>query len=185
MVSQLHDGLLDGSLLRSVVKCRCRILEDPGSIILYIPWDCLQRPSPVLVKLNAYMHKFKSFRGDIETKIDLKVQLNINYSLTQSINQPVDFLSKIYYLDALGRFFQSRAEVRINRLPDKPILGSFNSTANKDMMAKIWTNGDRIICLSRKHCGKRRNCSLPAFSPFPTMFSKVVVFDVLKRVSME
>ena len=30
------------------------------------------------------------------------------------------------------------------------------------------------ICFrkSRKHCGKRRKCWLPAFSPFPTMFSK-------------
>ena len=30
------------------------------------------------------------------------------------------------------------------------------------------------ICLGngRKHCGKRRKCWLPAFSPFPTMFSK-------------
>ena len=29
------------------------------------------------------------------------------------------------------------------------------------------------ICVgkSRKHCGKRRKCWLPAFSPFPTMFS--------------
>ena len=25
---------------------------------------------------------------------------------------------------------------------------------------------------SRKHCGKRRNCSLRAISPFPTVFSK-------------
>ena len=24
----------------------------------------------------------------------------------------------------------------------------------------------------RKHCGKRRNCSLQAISPFPTVFSK-------------
>ena len=30
------------------------------------------------------------------------------------------------------------------------------------------------ICVgkSRKHCGKRRKCWLPAFSPFPTLFSK-------------
>ena len=47
-----------------------------------------------------------------------------------------------------------------NPLSDMPILGSSNSAANKDMMAKIWTNGDTIICMSRKHCGKRRNCSL-------------------------
>ena len=62
----------------------------------------------------------------------------------------------------------------LNSLPHMPILGSSNSAANKDMMAKIWTNGDMIIWLSRKHCGKRRNCSLQAISPFPTMFSKAV-----------
>ena len=34
-----------------------------------------------------------------------------------------------------------------NPLPDMPILGSFNSAANKDMMSKIWTkfNGDTVI----------------------------------------
>ena len=26
--------------------------------------------------------------------------------------------------------------------------------------------------LSKTHCGKRRNCSLQAISPFPTLFSK-------------
>ena len=26
--------------------------------------------------------------------------------------------------------------------------------------------------MGRKHCGKRRECWFPAFSPFPTMFSK-------------
>ena len=26
-----------------------------------------------------------------------------------------------------------------------PIIGSLNSAANKDMMAKVWTNGDTII----------------------------------------
>ena len=50
----------------------------------------------------------------------------------------------------------------------------FDSAANKDMMAKLCTNGDTIICLLRKNCGKRRNCSLRAISPFPTMFSKAV-----------
>ena len=32
-----------------------------------------------------------------------------------------------------------------NPLPDMPILGSSNSAANKDMMSKIWKNGDTII----------------------------------------
>ena len=68
----------------------------------------------------------------------------------------------------------------LNPLPHMPILGSSNSAANKDRVAKIWTNGDTIICLSRKHCGKRRNCSLRAISPFPTMFSKVVCYWCVK-----
>ena len=33
-------------------------------------------------------------------------------------------------------------------LPDMPILDSSNSTANKNMMSKIWTNGDTVIRLS-------------------------------------
>ena len=55
-----------------------------------------------------------------------------------------------------------------------PILDSSNSAANKDMMSKIWTNGDTVIWLTRKHCGKRRNCLLWAISPFRTIFIKVV-----------
>ena len=31
--------------------------------------------------------------------------------------------------------------------------------------------------MGRKHCGKRRNCSLRAISPFPTVFSKAFVDD--------
>ena len=30
-------------------------------------------------------------------------------------------------------------------LPDMPILGSSYSASNKDMMSKIWTNGDIVF----------------------------------------
>ena len=63
-----------------------------------------------------------------------------------------------------------------------PILGSCNYTANKDMMAKIWTNGDTIICLSRKLVG---NARYEQFLLFPLCFRKQSVVDKLKRVSME
>ena len=33
----------------------------------------------------------------------------------------------------------------VNLLPDVPTLGSSNSTVNKYMTSKIWTNGDTII----------------------------------------
>ena len=51
-----------------------------------------------------------------------------------------------------------------------PILGS---TANK-YDTKTMDKQGTIIGMSRKHCGKRRNCSLRAISSFPTIFSKAV-----------
>ena len=33
----------------------------------------------------------------------------------------------------------------LNPLPDMQISGFSNSAANKDMMSKIWTNGDTIL----------------------------------------
>ena len=44
------------------------------------------------------------------------------------------------------QFFQKKIILRVvNPLPDMPILGSSNSAACKDIMSKIWTNGDTII----------------------------------------
>ena len=36
------------------------------------------------------------------------------------------------------------------------------------------------ICISRKHFGKRRKCWLPAFSPFPKVFSKASCLKVIE-----
>ena len=37
-----------------------------------------------------------------------------------------------------------------------------------------------LLGMGRKYCGKRRKCWLPAFSPFPTMFSKGFSSGVVK-----
>ena len=37
---------------------------------------------------------------------------------------------------------------------------------------QIWLIWLKVFQKGRKHCGKRRNCSLLAISPFPTVFSK-------------
>ena len=37
-----------------------------------------------------------------------------------------------------------------------------------------------LLGMDRKHCGKRKKCCLPAFSPFPTMSSKAVFVRSLK-----
>ena len=55
---------------------------------------------------------------------------------------------------------------QFNPLTHMLILRSSSSIANKHMMAKIRTNGDTIICTSKKYCRR--------ISPFPTMFPKAV-----------
>ena len=37
---------------------------------------------------------------------------------------------------------------------------------------RIWWKWQKLVKTGRKHRGKRRNCSLWAISPFPTVFSK-------------
>ena len=39
----------------------------------------------------------------------------------------------------------------------------------------------KVIQTGKKHCGKRRNCSLGAISPFPTVFSKGLFPRGVKR----
>ena len=39
----------------------------------------------------------------------------------------------------------------------------------------------KVIQMDRKHCGKRRNCSSRAISPFPTVFSKGLFPRGVKR----
>ena len=45
---------------------------------------------------------------------------------------------------------------------------------------KMWWNLKMIFRYGRKHCGKRRNCSLWAISSFPTIFSRVVCNKMVK-----
>ena len=62
-----------------------------------------------------------------------------------------------------------------------PIVGSSYSTANKDMMSKIWTNRDTVNVSGRvENIVKKEE-----FLLFPQCFQKLSVVDVSKWVSME
>ena len=69
----------------------------------------------------------------------------------------------------------------MNSLPNDKILDWSKLKAFADEK----NNCDRKIEISfgkrKKHCGKRRKCWLPAFYPFPTMFSKGFLYRVIKR----
>ena len=45
--------------------------------------------------------------------------------------------------------------------------------AQIESICRLQNKGSKVCIRNiRKHCEKRRNCWLPAFSPFPTMFSE-------------
>ena len=56
-----------------------------------------------------------------------------------------------------------------------PILDSTNSAANKDMMAKLWINGDTIVCLRKGEIARYEQ-----FLLFPLCFQRQYVVEVLK-----
>ena len=69
-----------------------------------------------------------------------------------------------------------------NPLPDMPILGSSHLAANKDMMAKIWTNGDTVTCLSRKQWEKEKFLVTSNFSFAHHVFKSSLLFTCYKYI---
>ena len=65
---------------------------------------------------------------------------------------------------------------RLNPLAKDKNFYCFKFKAFADNKINV-KNIEKCLCEGRKHCGKRRKCWLPAFSPFPTMFSKVLLIE--------
>ena len=61
-----------------------------------------------------------------------------------------------------------------------PVCKTTTSNSSKmkelaDDNFKFDENGRKVLQTGRKHCGKRRNCSLQAISPFSTVFNSVIL----------
>ena len=61
-----------------------------------------------------------------------------------------------------------------------PILGSSNSTANKNMMSKIWTIGIQLSDREENIVRKGEIACYKQFLLFPQCFQKLPVVDVSK-----
>ena len=71
----------------------------------------------------------------------------------------------------------------VNPLPNNLFLAWSKLKAFKafaDDKTNVASKQKFFIWIGRKHCGKRRKCWLPAFSPFLTMFSKGYFLMVVK-----
>ena len=88
-----------------------------------------------------------------------------------------DTLSTLFTEDGLDVFINNRYWLS----PIYPLL-TLSQTTNfrlfqsericRRQFEKFNENGRNVLETGGKHCGKRRNCSLGAISPFPTVFSK-------------
>ena len=74
---------------------------------------------------------------------------------------------------------------RPNPLTDMPILGSFNSAANKDMMLNDGQIGIQLSDWVENIVGKGEIARYGQFLLFPQCFQKLSVVDASKWVSME
>ena len=67
-----------------------------------------------------------------------------------------------------------------NSLQNEKILDVTKLKAFADDKINVAEMMIPVFSRVKKHCGKRRKCWLPAFSPFPTMFSKGLSWGSLK-----
>ena len=77
----------------------------------------------------------KCFRGERRKYAEKKVCHN-QVESDMFTTKPLGW-ARLTWVDTLCRCF--------NSLPHMQILGSSNSAANKDMMSKIWQNGNTVI----------------------------------------
>ena len=81
----------------------------------------------------------------------------------------------------LSKFVVCRYQhFQVNPLPNDKILDMFKLKALADDKIKVTKKTDICFGKGKKQCGKRRNCWLPAFSPFPTLFLKGYFLRVVK-----
>ena len=68
----------------------------------------------------------------------------------------------------------------LNFLPNDKMLDWSKLKAFADDKINVNEKSEIWFGKGRKHCGKRRKCWLPAFSPIPTMFSKSFLPKIVK-----
>ena len=80
----------------------------------------------------------------------------------------------------------ARDLIPVNPFFQRQILDASKVKEFADGNLKFNVKGRKVLQMGRKHCGKRRNCSLRAISPYPTVFSKdLYCRDVKHRTFLE
>ena len=74
-------------------------------------------------------------------------------------------------------YLQSKPRIRLT--PKNKFLNCSKLKAFADDKNKCNLKTDILVRMGRKHCGKKRKCWLPAFSPFSAMFSKGFSFSIV------
>ena len=120
--------------------------------------------------------KFCRLRKELKSWKFRKLEILISY---QSIN----YISQVKSYDK-----GERAELDLIAVSTKPLthyqttnFRLFQTERVCRRQFEIWQKWQKVIQRGRKHCGKRRNCSLRAISPFPTVFSKGLFPRGVKR----
>ena len=77
-------------------------------------------------------------------------------------------------------FIQNKLDKRVWLFTKRQILRLVQMKAFAGRQNKYYLKTEILFWVIRKQCEKRRKCWLPAFSPFPTMFSNGLIFREVK-----
>ena len=114
---------------------------------------------------GAFKFKFLGFSKDV----------NKSMSIWEGVE--TDFRTKFYrlpYTHPCKTTELRLVQIQIQSICRQQLLDSSKLKKFADDNFKVDENGRKFSKTGRKHCGKRRNCSLRAISPFPSVFSKAL-----------
>ena len=140
----------------------------------------LLRAAPLIPVVRMLMSIFPvvgstaaCFSASLYNLVKQEIDVIKTESHTIYFYQIIQLLSALFaYISPFLSFFLQF----LNSLPSEKILAWSKLKAFADNKLNFgWKLGIRFS-KGRTHCGKRRKCWLPAFSPFPTMFSKGFYF---------
>ena len=103
-----------------------------------------------------------------------------NFNSYRSSNFSTFFLDKLDWDQTAKIVWSHLLKMTIFTLSQTTKLRIFQFKRVCRRQLQIWWKWETVLYNGRNHCGKRRNCSSGAISPFPTVFSKVLYWRHVK-----
>ena len=152
------------------------------SFLCFSVWKQFKNNTYYLLPNNKLfdMTKLKAFADD---KLNVaKTTISLCDRVANTVGKEENAFSSFPTVFSKADFFRviNCGDYVVNPFPNHKILDSSKLKGVCRRQFWGWWKGEKVLIRGRKHCGKRRNCSFQAISPFPTVFSKDLCHRLVK-----